>query len=155
MSMQAPSAAKYSIGELAGLAKVSVRTVRFYVQRQLLPPPLGLGRGQHYTDEHLTRLRQIRELQEQGRSLEAIARRLQGPATEGPLPVPPLFDPADAPRLRLAVPIMKGVEVHLDSENHHVTIGQIVQLRQAIRAILGEPGVSLECDTDPEQEEEV
>lgn len=44
---------RYSIGELADAAKVSRRTIRFYVQSEVIPPPVGLGRYSFYTDEHL------------------------------------------------------------------------------------------------------
>jgi DNA-binding transcriptional MerR regulator len=37
--------ARYGIDELAELGGVSRRTVRYYVQEQLLPPPLGVGAG--------------------------------------------------------------------------------------------------------------
>jgi len=62
----------YSIGELAEMAGVSRRTVRFYVQRGLIPPPAGLGCGRHYGEAHLTRILQIRELQRQGILLKRI-----------------------------------------------------------------------------------
>jgi DNA-binding transcriptional MerR regulator len=63
---------RYSIDELADLAGVSRRTVRFYVQEGLLPAPLGVGRGSHYDRTHLDRLLEVRALQEAGRSLEDI-----------------------------------------------------------------------------------
>ncbi|HRY61029.1 MAG TPA: MerR family transcriptional regulator [Candidatus Fermentibacter sp.] len=44
---------RYSIAELAALAGVSRRTVRFYVQTRLIPPPHGAGRGSYYTRTHL------------------------------------------------------------------------------------------------------
>lgn len=44
---------RYSIGELADAAKVSRRTVRFYVQSEVIPPPVGLGRYSYYTNMHL------------------------------------------------------------------------------------------------------
>jgi DNA-binding transcriptional MerR regulator len=37
----------YAIGDLAELAGVSRRTIRYYVQEGLVPAPLGLGRGSH------------------------------------------------------------------------------------------------------------
>ena len=37
------SDALYAIGELADLGGISRRTVRYYVQEGLLPPPRGLG----------------------------------------------------------------------------------------------------------------
>ena len=69
---------KYSIGELADLAGVSRRTIRYYVQRGLVPPPLGAGRGHYYTGEHLQRLLSIKLLQDRGLSLEEIERQLAG-----------------------------------------------------------------------------
>ena len=72
----------YGIKELAELGGVTRRTVRYYVQRGLLPTPLGTGRGPHYTPAHLERLIQIRQLQETGVPLAEIAARLDGgPAT--------------------------------------------------------------------------
>ncbi|MDM7992234.1 MAG: MerR family transcriptional regulator [Candidatus Fermentibacter sp.] len=44
---------RFSIAELAALAGVSRRTVRFYVQTRLIPPPHGAGRGSYYTRNHL------------------------------------------------------------------------------------------------------
>src|SRR5512138_508914 len=79
---------RYSAEELAERANVSRRTVRYYVQRGLLPAPLGLGRGKHYTEAHLECLIRIRELQETSVPLEDIASRLQGstPKSESPMP---------------------------------------------------------------------
>ena len=68
----------YGITELAELGGVTRRTVRYYVQRGLLPTPLGTGRGPHYTPAHLERLIHIRKLQEAGVPLAEIAARLNG-----------------------------------------------------------------------------
>src|SRR5436309_15865205 len=68
----------YGIKELAELGGVTRRTVRYYVQRGLLPTPLGTGRGPHYTPAHLERLIHIRQLQESGVPLGEIAARLNG-----------------------------------------------------------------------------
>jgi DNA-binding transcriptional MerR regulator len=68
----------YGIDELADRAGVSRRTVRYYVQRGLLPAPTGVGRGKHYTEAHLARLVQIRERQEAGVSLADVAAELTG-----------------------------------------------------------------------------
>lgn len=67
---------RYAIDELAELAGVSRRTVRYYVQEGLLPAPLGLGRGRHYDRRHLERLVQVRTWQEAGRSLDDIRQLL-------------------------------------------------------------------------------
>lgn len=73
----------YSIQELADLADVSRRTVRYYVQEGLLPTPLGVGRGRHYTREHLDRLLEVKALQSDGRSLDDIRAVLAGRTRTG------------------------------------------------------------------------
>ncbi|MEU3409492.1 MerR family transcriptional regulator [Streptomyces sp. NPDC006670] len=66
-----------TVDELASKAGVTVRTVRFYSTRGLLPPPvIGPRRVGHYGPEHLSRLALIEELQHQGMTLSAIQRYL-------------------------------------------------------------------------------
>ncbi|MEU9185661.1 MerR family transcriptional regulator [Streptomyces sp. NPDC048484] len=67
-----------TVDELAARAGVTVRTVRFYSTRGLLPPPvIGPRRVGHYSQEHLARLALIEELQHQGMTLAGIERYLQ------------------------------------------------------------------------------
>ncbi|MEV6177498.1 MerR family transcriptional regulator [Streptomyces sp. NPDC052015] len=67
-----------TVDELAARAGVTVRTVRFYSTRGLLPPPvIGPRRVGHYGPEHLARLALIEELQRQGMTLAAIERYLR------------------------------------------------------------------------------
>ncbi|MFI9472092.1 MerR family transcriptional regulator [Streptomyces sp. NPDC052492] len=66
-----------TIDELASRAGVTVRTVRFYGTKGLLPPPvLGPRRVGRYGREHLARLELIEELQSRGMTLAAIERYL-------------------------------------------------------------------------------
>lgn len=66
-----------TVDELAARAGVTVRTVRFYSTRGLLPPPvIGPRRVGHYGPQHLARLALIEELQRQGMTLAAIERYL-------------------------------------------------------------------------------
>ncbi|MEU5217554.1 MerR family transcriptional regulator [Streptomyces sp. NPDC020807] len=68
----------YTVDELAARAGVTVRTVRFYGTRGLLPPPvIGARRVGHYGADHLARLALIEELQRQGMTLAAIERYLE------------------------------------------------------------------------------
>ncbi|MFC9706131.1 MULTISPECIES: MerR family transcriptional regulator [Streptomyces] len=68
----------YTVDELAARAGVTVRTVRFYGTRGLLPPPvIGARRVGHYGPGHLARLALIEELQRQGMTLAAIERYLE------------------------------------------------------------------------------
>lgn len=66
-----------TVDELASRAGVTVRTVRFYASRGLLPPPRLRGRVGLYGADHLARLDLIRELQNLGFTLTAIERHLQ------------------------------------------------------------------------------
>ncbi|WP_066952166.1 MerR family transcriptional regulator [Streptomyces lushanensis] len=68
----------FTVDDLAARAGVTVRTVRFYSSRGLLPPPvIGARRVGHYGPEHLSRLALIEELQRQGMTLAAIERHLE------------------------------------------------------------------------------
>ncbi|ASU77745.1 MerR family transcriptional regulator [Actinopolyspora erythraea] len=66
-----------TIDELAARAGVTVRTVRFYASRGLLPPPRLRGRVGLYGADHLARLDLIRELQNLGFTLTAIEGHLE------------------------------------------------------------------------------
>jgi DNA-binding transcriptional MerR regulator len=62
----------FKLDELAHAAGTSPRTVRYYVQRGLLPGPNFRGKDTAYTREHLVRLRAIRRLPERFLPLDAI-----------------------------------------------------------------------------------
>ena len=64
---------EYRMEELARLAGITVRTLRFYRERKLLPPPRREGRIAWYDDHHLARLRTISALLERGHTLSGIA----------------------------------------------------------------------------------
>lgn len=66
----------YNLQDLADLADVSPRTVRYYVAQGLLPSPGQVGPGAHYSDGHLARLRLIRRLQREHLPLAEIRARL-------------------------------------------------------------------------------
>jgi Ca-activated chloride channel family protein len=68
----------YKIDELARAAGISARTVRYYVQRGLLPAAVFRGKDTAYGHEHLVRLRAVRRLQEAYLPLDAIAAELEG-----------------------------------------------------------------------------
>lgn len=72
------TAAALTVDELAARAGVTVRTVRFYSARGLLPPPvIGPRRVGLYGPAHLSRLALVEELQHHGMTLAAIERYLR------------------------------------------------------------------------------
>jgi DNA-binding transcriptional MerR regulator len=71
-----PTDQGYAIGDLADLAGVTPRTIRYYVSIGLLPAPEQAGPKTRYTDAHLKRLRLVRHLQRQHLPLAEIGQRL-------------------------------------------------------------------------------
>ncbi|MFE7105874.1 MerR family transcriptional regulator [Streptomyces sp. NPDC057575] len=66
------SAAEYRIEDLAHASGATVRTIRAYQDRGLLPTPERRGRANVYRDTHLARLRQIADLLDRGYTLASI-----------------------------------------------------------------------------------
>lgn len=61
-----------SVEQLAARVGMTVRTVRFYAGRGLIPPPRREGRNGYYGPDHIARLELVRELQAHGFTLSAI-----------------------------------------------------------------------------------
>ncbi|MFC5149359.1 MerR family transcriptional regulator [Streptomyces aureoversilis] len=70
------AARQYRTAELAEEAGITVRTLRFYRERKLLPPPRREGRIAWYGHHHLARLRTIGALLERGHTLGGVAELL-------------------------------------------------------------------------------
>jgi len=129
----AGNAPRYGLDELAELGGVSRRTVRYYIQEDLLPPPYGVGRGPHYGPEHLDALRRVRSLQEAGRTLDEIRRPQAGRdrrrAAAAPAPQP---DMSAWRRIALA----PGVELHVSGDARLPSAGALDALADWCRANL-------------------
>ena len=67
-----------TLDELTNRVGLSVRNVRFYTSRGLVPAPIRRGRSGYYTVEHLARLELVKELQHHGFTLAAIERYVAG-----------------------------------------------------------------------------
>ncbi len=61
-----------SLEELTSRVGISVRNIRFYTTRGLLPPPIRRGRSGYYSPDHIARLELVQELQAHGFTLSAI-----------------------------------------------------------------------------------
>jgi DNA-binding transcriptional MerR regulator len=97
----------YKLDELARAAGTSPRTIRYYVQRGLLPAPQFRGKDTAYDHDHLVRLKAIRKLQEAYLPLDAVAAELERRTpeeierlAEGKDPIPTPRAPAPEPRRR-------------------------------------------------------
>jgi DNA-binding transcriptional MerR regulator len=124
----------YNADELADLGGVTRRTVRYYVQEGLIPPPLGVGRGRHYGRSHLERLLDVKGQQEAGLSLDQIRARRVSPSTSGhPEPrLPRLLPRSTWRRLSLA----PGIELHVSHDIRLPAPGRLDELVEWCRVHL-------------------
>jgi DNA-binding transcriptional MerR regulator len=67
-----------TLDELTERVGMSVRNVRFYTSKGLVPPPLRQGRSGFYTSDHVARLQLVQELQGHGFTLSAIEKYVAG-----------------------------------------------------------------------------
>jgi DNA-binding transcriptional MerR regulator len=131
-------AVRYAIGDLAELGGVSRRTVRYYVQEGLLPPPFGVGRGNHYGPEHLDRLLRVKSMQEAGETLDGIRAALEGKRAHRQQ-VQPAAE--ESPLHRTAwrrIQLASGVELHLAASARLPSEGRLQELAAWCRQHLTE-----------------
>ena len=123
-----------SIGELAEQTGVSRRTVRFYVQRGVIDPPIGLGRSSHYTQRHVGQVRRVLELQRRGLQLSDIT----APPEEAQESSTAESSTVETPEtnLVLRVTLMEGVRLELDAGAMSPTAEQLRELAAAAERIL-------------------
>jgi len=124
---------RFSIEELAELSGSNRRTIRFYIQSEVLDRPEGTGRGAYYTRRHLQRVLDIQAWQADGITLEGILRRLRAPAkSEVPRP-------RSAVEVWTRVTVADGLEVHVNPEAAGFTPEEnrrfIAAVSDALRAI--------------------
>ena len=73
------------LDELTDRVGMSVRNVRFYTSRGLVPPPIRRGRSGFYSADHVARLELVQDLQSHGFTLSAIEKYVAGiPASATP-----------------------------------------------------------------------
>lgn len=75
------TAPQMTIDQLAASVGMTVRNVRAYAGRGLIPSPHLVGRTGYYGPEHVSRLRLIRDLLERGYTLAAVEKVLQRQST--------------------------------------------------------------------------
>ena len=67
-----------TLHELCDRVGISLRNVRFYASRGLVPPPIRKGRSGYYSRDHVGRLELVQELQSHGFTLSAIEKYVAG-----------------------------------------------------------------------------
>ncbi|MCA9522675.1 MAG: MerR family transcriptional regulator [Myxococcales bacterium] len=112
--MKSENQSTLSIGEVAERTGVSRRTVRYYVQQQLIDPPVGRGRGSHYSDVHVEQILRIRDLQRLGATLDQIQHAETPELASGAAGVSP---PVLRREVRMRVELQPGVWLELDGRH--------------------------------------
>ena len=122
---------KITLEQLSAQSDTPGRTIRYYIQKGLIAGPEGERRGAWYTPAHLAELLRIRQWQESGLSLDAIAGLLQA-KHESPI----------APRRPGAIEVHShlivadGVELVVSPERSGMTQTQVRRLFQQVLAAL-------------------
>ncbi len=116
----------FTLDELATLVDLPRRTVRYYIQIALVDRPEGLGRGSHYTANHLEQLMEIQRWRRVGLSLERIRELLTAEEKEMPMPLKP--HRSGAIEMRNHVAIGSGVELVIDPNRSGLTSERVREL---------------------------
>jgi DNA-binding transcriptional MerR regulator len=103
-----PANQSYTLEQLADLAGVNRRTVRYYIQLGLVERPVGETRAARYSWKHLKQLLEVRGYSEQGFSLERIGELMRG--IEAPPPAARLARPGSI-TVQSHVHLADGVEL--------------------------------------------
>ncbi|MFL6089133.1 MAG: helix-turn-helix domain-containing protein [Aeromicrobium sp.] len=78
LSDESVPAEELTVEELSDRTGISVRNLRFYTTRGLVPPPTKRGRSAVYGPEHVARFELLKDLQGHGLNLAAIERYFEG-----------------------------------------------------------------------------
>jgi DNA-binding transcriptional MerR regulator len=123
-------AKKYTIEDLSNLTGFSRRTIRFYVQKNIIEPPSGRGKGGFYYDSHLSNLLEIRLLQEQKLNLRSIKNILRGTGQK-------LKEDSEkyVRDLRVRYEIVPGLEINISRDLEEKKNKKILETIRLIKSI--------------------
>ena len=119
----------FTLDEIAALAELPRRTVRYYIQSGLIDRPQGVGKGAYYTQSHVEQLLLVRKWQLAGLSLERIGELLKQQAA-GPLPPTPRR--AGTVEVWSHLVISDGVELNLEPSRAGLSPEQIRAFFRAV-----------------------
>lgn len=123
-----------TIDQLARLVGMTVRNVRAYTSRGLVPPPRLVGRTGYYGEEHADRLRLVRDLVDRGYTLGAVEKALSENAAVADSHALDLFallaNPLGQPQAAETLPIATLARLAgVDLETQEALLPQLEELR--------------------------
>ena len=119
---------RITLEELASLAGLTARTVRYYIQQGLVDRPEGEKRGAYYLARHVDQLLQIRRWVDAGLSLDRIGELVAGAPEEPP---PRAVKPGSV-EVWSRVTLADGLEVHLEPGRAGLSAEQVRALVRRI-----------------------
>ena len=119
---------RFTLEELASLAGLTARTVRYYIQQGLVDRPEGEKRGAYYLARHVDQLLQIRRWVDAGLSLDRIGELVAGASEEPP---PRAVKPGSV-EVWSRVTLADGLEVHLEPGRAGLSAEQVRALVRRI-----------------------
>ena len=119
----------YSLQDISTLTALPVRTIRYYIQKNLVDKPIGARKTAKYDQQHLEQLMTVKRLSEAGLSLAAIAKVMTGSQSESVIPSD--LKPGQI-RALMQVHISPGVELSIDSMQSNLTKEQLSELSETI-----------------------
>ena len=122
----------FTLDELALAAGVNGRTIRYYIQLELLDPPQGHTRAARYSWQHLSRLLQIKRLTEQGFSLERVGELLAQPLSSEPAAAR-LPRPGEV-TVRTHIFLAPGIELVIDPGRAKLSADELRELTRVLVA---------------------
>ena len=123
-----------TIDQLARLVGMTVRNVRAYTSRGLVPPPRLVGRTGYYGEEHADRLRLVRDLVNRGYTLGAVEKALSENAAVADSHALDLFallaNPLGQPQASETLPIATLARLAgVDLETQEALLPQLEELK--------------------------
>lgn len=112
----------FTLDEIAALAELPRRTVRYYIQSGLIDRPEGVGKGAWYTERHVEQLLLVRKWQLAGLSLERIGELLRGKDAAA---LPPTPRRAGTVEVWSHLVVADGVELMLEPGRAGLTPEQV------------------------------
>jgi DNA-binding transcriptional MerR regulator len=119
----------YGLQGISTLTGLPVRTIRYYIQKNLVDKPEGARKTATYGQQHLEQLMTVKRLSDAGLSLAAIAKVMNGSqvAAVGPSELQP-----GQIRAVSQVHISPGVELSIDPLQCSLDTEQLRELTQQI-----------------------
>ena len=127
----------FRLDEICQLTGLPRRTIRYYIQTEMVSRPIGAGRGAHYDRGHLEQLLTIRKWQDAGLSLKRIQELMTKGGDEEAMP-PEAEIARGSVEVRSHIFIDRGVELSVQPSVAQLSPKQLRTLATRIAVLYDE-----------------